>query len=141
MLSFYDGYGVRVLRVLTDHGTEYCGRVRTHPYELFLHLNDIEHTKIRVRRPQTNGAVERLSQIIEDEFYKVAFRKKLYKTLEDMQAELDDFMTYYNNERTNQGRYCQGRTPAGTFIDIEDLELYERFVYCGYDMEQKEVIT
>jgi hypothetical protein len=69
----------------------------------------------------------------------VAFRKKLYKTLEDMQADLDDFMTYYNNERTNQGWYCQGRTPAGTFI--EGLELYERFVYCAYDMEQKEVIT
>jgi transposase InsO family protein len=69
VLPFYDGHGVRVLRVLTDHGAEYCGRVESHPYELFLHLSDIDHTKIRVRRPQTNGAVERLNQIIQEEFY------------------------------------------------------------------------
>lgn len=134
-LTAYDGHGVRVLRVLTDHGTEYCGRVESHPYELFLHLNDIDHTKIRIRRPQTNGAVERLNQIIQEEFYRVAFRKKLYRTLEEIQTDLDGFMTYYNSERTNQGRHCQGKTPRMTFI--EGLELYEKYVYDEYNMEEK----
>ncbi len=78
ILPFYDEHGIRVLRALTDNGQELCGRVETHPYELLLHLNDIEHTRTRVGRPQTNGSVERLNQIIQDEFYAVAFRRRLY---------------------------------------------------------------
>jgi transposase InsO family protein len=127
VLPFYDEHCIRLLRVLTDHGPEYCGRLETNAYELFLHLSDIEHTKARVRRPQTNGAVEWLNQIIVDEFYKVAFRKKLYRSVEEIQTDLDEFMAYYNNQRTNQGRYCQGRTPGQTFTD--GLALYEQLVY------------
>ena len=106
---------------------EYCGRQESHPYELYLHLNDIEHTRIRVRRPQTNGSVERLNQTVKDEFYAVAFRKKLYGTIEEIQVDLDDFMAYYNSQRTNQGRHCQGRTPIQTFQD--GLALYQQYVY------------
>lgn len=134
VLPFFDDHGIRVLRMLTDNGMEYRGRYETHPYRLFLHLNDIEHTRTKVRRPQTNGAVERLNQTVGDEFYKVAFRKKLYTTIEEMQADLDEFMDYYNSDRTNQGRYCQGRTPLQTFTD--GLELYQKYVYD--DVEEKE---
>jgi len=126
-LPFFDDYGIKILRLLSDNGPEYCGRPESHPYELFLHLNDIEHTRIKVRHPQTNGAVEKLNQTIQEEFYKVAFRKKLYRTIEEIQADLDDFMAWYNNERTNQGRYCQGRTPLQTLID--GLVLYNELVY------------
>jgi len=127
VLPHYDEHAIGVLRILTDNGREYCGLKDSHAYELFLHLNDIEHTRTRVRRPQTNGSVERLNQIIKDEFYEVAFRKKLYRSLEEIQVDLDEFMKYYNEERTNQGKYCQGRTPMQTFLD--GLELYQRFVY------------
>jgi transposase InsO family protein len=127
VLPFFDEHGIRVLRILSDNGSEYCGRRDEHTYQLFLQLNEIEHTRIKVRHPQTNGAVERLNQTIQEEFYKVAFRKKLYTSLEEIQADLDEFMTWYNNERTNQGRYCQGRTPTQTFI--EGLELYQQYVY------------
>ncbi|HEX9261118.1 MAG TPA: IS481 family transposase [Candidatus Bathyarchaeia archaeon] len=127
VLPFFDEQGIRVLRILSDNGPEYCGRPESHPYQLFLHLNDIEHTRIRIRHPQTNGAVERLNQTIQEEFYKVAFRKKLYRTLEEIQSELDEFMSWYNNDRTNQGRYCQGRTPMLTFND--DLTLYQQYVF------------
>lgn len=127
VLPHYDEYAIGILRVLTDNGREYCGLKDSHVYELFLHLNDIEHTRTRVRRPQTNGSVERLNQIIKDEFYEVAFRKKLYRSLEEIQVDLDEFMKYYNEERTNQGKYCQGRTPMQTFFD--GLELYQRLVY------------
>lgn len=127
VLPFFDEHGMKVLRMLTDNGMEYCGRQETHPYELFLHLNGIEHTRIKVRHPQTNGAVERLNQTIQEEFYKVAFRKKLYRSLEEVQEDLDTFMAWYNTERTNQGRYCKGRTPLQTLID--GLALYDQYVY------------
>ena len=127
VLPFFDEHGIRVLRILSDNGSEYCGRRDEHAYQLFLQLNEIEHTRIKVRHPQTNGAVERLNQTIQEEFYKVAFRKKLYRSLEEIQTDLDEFMVWYNTERTNQGRYCQGRTPMQTFI--EGLELYQQYVY------------
>ncbi|MBF0290653.1 MAG: IS481 family transposase [Nitrospinae bacterium] len=127
VLPFYDAHGIRVHRALTDNGAEYCGRGEQHPYELFLSLNDIEHTRTKPYHPQTNGSVERLNQTIQNEFYAVAFRKKVYGSIEEIQADLDIFMEWYNVERTNQGRYCQGRTPLQTFMD--GLELYQRHVY------------
>ncbi len=127
VLPFFDEHWMKVLRMLTDNGREYCGRTENHAYQLFLHLNEIEHTRIRVRHPQTNGAVERLNQTIQEEFYKVAFRKKLYRSIEEIQADLDEFMKWYNTERTNQGRHCQGRTPMETFL--AGIDLYRQFVY------------
>ncbi len=127
ILPFFDEHNMALLRILTDRGTEYCGRTETHPYQLFLHLSSIEHTKTKVRHPQTNGSTERLNQIIQNEFYKVAFRKKLYNSLEEIQIDLDEFMNYYNNERTNQGKYCQGRTPMQTLKD--GRELYQKYVF------------
>lgn len=127
VLPFFDDRGIRVLRILSDNGSEYCGRRDEHAYQLFLQLNEIEHTRIKVRHPQTNGAVERLNQTIQEEFYKVAFRKKLYRSSEEIQQDLDEFMLWYNTERTNQGRSCQGRTPLQTFV--EGLELYQQYVY------------
>lgn len=55
VLPFFEEHGMNVLRILTDRGTEYCGKVEQHDYELFLGLNDIEHTKTKARSPQTNG--------------------------------------------------------------------------------------
>lgn len=72
-------------------------------------------------------AREKLNQTIYNEFYKVAFRKKLYKNVAEIQADLDEFMDNYNRERTNQGKRCQGRTPLQTFED--GLELYQKFVF------------
>jgi transposase InsO family protein len=129
VLPYFDEDNMRVLRVLTDRGTEYGWHNLEHPYQLFLHLNDIEHTRTKARHPQTNGAVERLNQIIQDEFYAVAFRKKLYTTLEEMQADLDTYIHRYNNERTNQGKRCQGRTPRQTFDD--SYNLYKKYVIDG----------
>jgi transposase InsO family protein len=134
VLPLFDAHGIRAHRVLTDNGAELCGRQDSHPYELFLHLNDIEHTRSKVRHPQTNGSVERLNQTIQDEFYQVAFRKRLYGTIEEIQADLDAFMDYYNQQRTNQGRYCQGRTPFQTFLD--GLEMYQQYVYEKLESEE-----
>jgi transposase InsO family protein len=117
VLPFFDGHDVPVLRVLTDRGTEFCGAPDKHPYELYLQLNDIEHTKTKAKSPQTNGICERVQQTILNEFYRVFFRKKVYSDLETLQVDLDHYMHEYNFERTHQGKRCQGRTPMDTFMD------------------------
>lgn len=135
VLPFFDNYNMRLLRTLTDRGTEYLGIQETHPYQLFLYLNDIEHSKTRPRRPQSNGSTEKLNQTIQDEFYAVNFRKKLYISLEELQTDLDEFMRHYNAERTNQGRYCQGRTPLETFE--AGIPLYQQYVHEGVADDQE----
>ena len=59
VLPIFEHHDVPVLRVLTDRGTEYCGLPDKHPYQLFLQLNEIDHTKTKVKSPQTNGICER----------------------------------------------------------------------------------
>lgn len=115
VLPFFDAEMIKLLRVLTDRGTEYSSKMEQHPYQLFLHLNDIEHSRTKAFHPQTNGCTERLNQIIQDEFYAVAFRKTHYKSVDQIHTDLDQFMNYYNERRTNQGKRCLGRTPKQTW--------------------------
>lgn len=137
VLPFFDDHGISVLRMLTDNGKEYCGQQDTHHYQLFMYLNDIEHSRTKVRHPQTNGAVEKLNQIIQNEFYNVAFRKKLYGSLEELQSDLDIYMREYNFDRTNQGKRCKGRTPYETFS--QGVQLYKEMVY-DTERENEELI-
>lgn len=117
VIPFYDEHGVVLQRVLTDRGTEYCGQPDRHAYELYLAIEDIDHTRTKARSPQTNGIVERFHKTMLDEFYRVAFRKKLYVSLAELQADLDAWMAEYNTVRTHQGRWCFGKTPMQTFLD------------------------
>ncbi len=106
-----------MLRILTDRGTEYCGKVEQHDYQLYLAINDIDHTKTKAMSPQKNGICERFHKTILQDFYQVTFRKKLYGDLESLQADLDNWLWHYNNERTHQGKMCCGRTPMATLLD------------------------
>ena len=117
VLPFFEQQKIPLLRILTDRGTEYKGKREHHEYELYLDIEDIEHSKIQVRSPQSNGICERLHRTIQEEFYAVAFRKKLYESLDQLQTDLDEWMEYYNNERPHSGRYCFGKTPMQTFND------------------------
>lgn len=117
VLPYFEEYELPMLRILTDRGTEYCGKVEHHDYQLYLAINDIEHTKTKAMSPQTNGICERFHKTILNEFYQVTFRKKLYDSLEELQKDLDEWMVYYNNERTHQGKICCGRTPLETLTD------------------------
>ena len=110
-----------MLRILTDRGTEYCGRIDHHDYQLYLAINDIDHTKTKAMSPQTNGICERFHKTILNEFYQVTFRKKLYSSMEDLQKDLDVWMEYYNNDRTHQGKMCCGRTPLETLLDGKSI--------------------
>ena len=70
-----------------------------------------------MKSPQTNGICERFHKTLLDEFYRVAFRKKVYDTPDALQADLDEWMAIYNEQRTHQGRWCFGKTPMQTFLD------------------------
>lgn len=117
VLPFFAAQNIPMLRILTDRGTEYCGKVEQHDYQLYLAINDIDHTKTKAMSPQTNGICERFHKTILQEFYQVTFRKKLYSDLDSLQSDLDIWLSYYNNQRTHQGKMCCGRTPMETFID------------------------
>jgi len=117
VLPLFAEQGMGILRMLTDRGTEYCGKAETHDYQLYLALNDIEHTKTRAASPQTNGICERFHKTILQEFYQITFRRKLYLTLEELQHDLDEWIDYYNHRRTHQGKVCCGRTPMQTMIE------------------------
>ena len=123
VLPFFEEQGVRLLRVLTDRGSEYCGNLEHHEYELFLPLEDIDHTKTKTKAksPQTNGICERFHQTIQNEFYASAFRRKLYHSLDELQVDVDAWMQSYNAERTHSGKYCYGKTPLQTFIESATL--------------------
>ena len=105
------------MRMLTDRGTEYCGNRENHEYELYLAVEDIDHSKIKAKSPQTNSICERFNRTVQNEFYAIAFRKKIYTTIEQLQTDLDTWMNSYNTERTHSGKYCCGKTPMQTFIE------------------------
>lgn len=121
VLPFFEKQKVAILRILTDRGTEYCGKQEAHDYELYLAINDIEHTKTKAQHPQTNGICERFHKTILQEFYQVTFRKRIYNDLDTLQKDLDDWVTYYNFDRTHQGKMCNGRTPIATFITGKEV--------------------
>lgn len=121
VIPWFDEQGVRLLRILTDRGTEYCGARERHEYQLYLDIEDIDHTRTKTKHPQTNGICERFHQTIQNEFYAVAFRKKIYRSLEELQQDLDIWVDQYNKERTHSGKYCFGKTPMETFLATAHL--------------------
>ena len=110
VLPFFEEQKIPLLRILTDRGTEYKAE-----YDLYLQIEDIDHSRTQVRHPQSNGICERLHRTMQDEFYAIVFRKKMYNNIEDLQKDLDEWMNYYNKERPHSGRYCYGKTPMQTF--------------------------
>jgi len=121
ILPLFEEQGIPLLRILTDRGTEYCGTREHHEYELYLTLEDIDHSKIKARHPQSNGICERFHKTLLDEFYRVTFRKKLYNSIDELQADLDVWVDEYNQIRPHTGKYCFGKTPLRTFEDAMPL--------------------
>ena len=139
VLPFFESHEVPLLRILTDRGTEYCGRVESHDYQLFLAVKDVDHSRTKARSPQTNGIVERFHRTILNEFYNVAFRKKIYTGIEELQEDLDGYLKEYNFERTHQGKMCCGRTPWKTFLDGKKI-VQEKIIGGGLTKEGEGVM-
>ena len=123
VLPFYEENGVALQRILTDRGAEYCGNPERHDYELYLAIEDIDHSRTKTKSPQTNGICERYHRTVLDEFYRVAFRKKIYRTIDELQTDLDTWLIDYNQRRPHQGRWCFGKTPVQTFLDALPLAM------------------
>jgi transposase InsO family protein len=117
VLPTFEDHNARIEVVLSDNGREFCGRPDLHPYELFLQLEDIEHRTTRVKRPQSNGIIERFHRTVLDEHFRVEGRKTWFETIEEMQAVLDEWLIGYNTRRPHQGRNMNGRTPLKAFND------------------------
>ena len=100
-------------RVVVDAGahvgygaTFFTLKPEQHDYQLYLAINDNDHTKTTAKSPQTNAIYERFDKAVLDEFYRVAFRNRIYEDLEAVQCDVDDWICYYNNERTHQCKMC-----------------------------------
>jgi len=130
VIPFFDSRGIPLLRVLTDRGSEYCWNREHHEYALYLELEDIAHTRTKARSPQTNGICERFNKTCKDEFCSVAFRRKVYRSVEEIQLDLGAWLAHYNNERAHSGKYCYGKTPMRTFVDSLPLARKKLF---GHD--------
>lgn len=115
VVPFFTEYNIPLLRILTDRGTEYCGKVENHAYQLYLAVENIDHSRTKANSPQTNGICERLHKTMKNEFYDIAFRKKIYNTVESLQTDLDYWLSKYNESRPHSGRFCYGKTPMQTF--------------------------
>lgn len=126
VIPFYEKHDLSVLRMLTDRGTEYCGKREHHEYQLYLAIEDIDHSRTKAKSPQTNGICERFHRTCQEEFYAIAFRKKIYSSIEELQLDLDKWIEWYNEERTHSGKYCFGKTPMQTFVDSRHLALEKR---------------
>lgn len=135
VLPFYEEHDVKLLRILTDRGTEYKGSREHHEYELYLSIEEIEHTVTKAKSPQTNGICERFHKTIQQEFYAVAFRKKIYTSIEELQHDLDEWLDHYNNERTHQGKNCEGVTPMECFEKSKHLAQIKMIGYNPVESE------
>jgi len=130
VLPFFEEQGVPLLRVLTDRGSEYCGSIEHHEYQLYLALEDIDHSKTEARHPQTNGICERFHRTMKDEFYSIAFRKKIYHSLEELQHDVDEWLVVYNHQRPHSGRYgCVAKNHLG-------YKYTERYFSSGGNIEE-----
>jgi transposase InsO family protein len=122
VIPFFESHGTPIRTILTDNGREFCGRPDQHPFELFLQLEEIEHRTTPIRRPQSNGYVERLHRTLLDEHFRLKGRQKFYEAIDQMQSDLDEFLAYYNAERAHQGRNMNGRTPVQVFTAQPDTQ-------------------
>jgi len=121
VIPFYDAHEIPLLRMLTDRGTEYCGNREAHEYQLYLAVENIDHSRTRVKSPQSNGICERFQKTVLNEFYQVAFRKKIYTSIEELQVDVDVWIKEYNEHRPHSGKYCFGKTPMQTFLETLHL--------------------
>ena len=123
VLPFFEEQGVDLLRILTDRGTEYCGKVEHHSYQLYLAMEDIDHSRTKANHPQTNGICERFHKTMKHEFYDITFRKKIYRSLEELQVDVDHWIAKYNEQRPHSGKHCCGKTPMQTFREAKHLAM------------------
>ena len=124
-LNILDNMGITVERILSDNGKEYTTHWITgyHMFEEYLKSKGIEHRYTKIRHPWTNGFVERFQRTILEEFYQPALLKKTYNALEDLQYDLNQFLYFYNFQRTHQSYRTKGSKPCNLLYKLGDYLL------------------
>jgi len=136
VVPWFEEQDVDLIRILTDRGSEYCGNREHHEYQLYLSVEDIDHTKTKARSPQTNGICERFHKTMLNEFYRTAFRKKIYNNIEELQEDVDIYIREYNEDRPHSGRFCYGKTPMQTFKDSKSIADEKRLKNLQPDLKE-----
>ncbi len=99
VLQFFEAHEARVYTILSDSCRGFYWHPDHHPYELLLHLEEIEHRTTKVRRPQSNGPIERLHRTLLDEHFRIKGRTTWYESVGQMQTDLDSNLEHYNTQR------------------------------------------
>jgi hypothetical protein len=120
VLPFFEEHGIQMLRILTDRGTGYCGNRENHEYQWYLAVENIDHSKTKAKSPQSNWIYERFQKTVLNEFCQIAFRKKIYSTIDKLQKDVNEWIKQYNKERPHSGKCCFGKTPKQTFLNSRD---------------------
>ena len=141
VIPFFESNNIPLLRILTDRGTEYCGKVEHHPFQLYIATENIDHSKTKVHSPQTNGICERFHRTMKDECYNIIFRKKIYTSIEDLQKDVDNWLVSYNEMRPHSGKYCYGKTPYQTFIDGKKIAIEKDLSNLPCKNKNQEILT
>ena len=112
VLPFFAEHGVKVETVLSDNGREFGGRDERHPCKLLLQLEEIEHRKTKVNRPQSNGFIEPVHRTLLDEHLSVMGRTTWYESVEEVPTDLDAYLETYNRNRPHRSRSMESRNPV-----------------------------
>jgi hypothetical protein len=121
VVPVFEVHEVPLSRVLPDRGTEYGGSPDPPESERYWAVENLAHSRPKVKSPQPKGIVERFPKTLLTEFYRIPFRKKIDTTLADLQTDLDGWLREYNENRVHPGRWCYGRTPLQTFLETIPL--------------------
>lgn len=84
-------------------------------------MEDIEHSKIKANHPQIYGICERFQRTIKQECSGIAFRKKIYVSIEELQIDVDRWIANYNESRPHNGKFCYGKTSMQPFRETRHL--------------------
>ncbi len=109
-LPFFETHQAQVYTVLSNSGREFYWRPDHHPYELLLHQEEIEHRTTKVRRPQSNGFIERLHRPCSMNT-SVSRGGQLGMSQWGRQTDLGSYLEHYNTQRPDQGRMMEGQPP------------------------------
>jgi transposase InsO family protein len=91
-LAFFEAHKITVKRLMTDNAWAYT---RSRRFARLLRRRKIKHKRIRSRRPQTNGKVERFHQTMAREWgYGL-----VYRSSEHRRRALPHWLGYYNERR------------------------------------------
>ena len=141
VILFFAGHGINLLRILTDRGTEYCGKVENHACQLYLAVADVDHSKTRANSSQTNGICARFHRTIKDEFYDIAFRRKLCRSVEELQTDRDVWLAKYNEQQPHSGRYCYDKTPVQIFRETQHIAVDKTISASGPSDSQNPILS